>query len=178
MKGAETIQSQSQECVLFVPVCQWEMAGRGERCNLETDFRQIQAKGQRSQQGAFFMGACDPFTFNRFPAGLSFPARASCGCGKWWSATQEADILCQLGHVDSVGGEVPEHLDKLIWESVEVDVELAVCERGNVSMRGHTIACTWIGLDNSLSTSFLVYVSSVLLSCTICTTCSRSSSPS
>jgi hypothetical protein len=28
-----------------------------------------------------------------------------------------------------VRGEVPEHLDKLIGESVEVDVELAVCER-------------------------------------------------
>ena len=74
------------------------------------------------------------FSFTSFPAGLSFPARASCGCGEWWSATQKADILCQLGHVDSVGGEVPEHLDKLVWEGVEVDVELAVCGKGNVSM--------------------------------------------
>lgn len=69
-----------------------------------------------------------PSSFTGFPAGFSFPARASCRCGECWSATQKADILCQLGHVDSVGGEVPEHLNQLIWEGVEVDVELAVVD--------------------------------------------------
>lgn len=118
-----------------------------------------------------------PSSTTRFPAGFSLSSRAPCGCEKWWSATQKADILCQLGHVDSVGGEIPEHLDKLVWKGVEVDVELAICA-GNISMLGHTIACSRAGLDNLLSTSFLVYVSSVLLSCTICTTCNRSSSPS
>ena len=39
----------------------------------------------------------------------------------------QVDFLCQLVHVDTVGREVPEHLDQLVREGVEVDVELAVC---------------------------------------------------
>ena len=35
-------------------------------------------------------------------------------------------LLSKHAHVDFVRGEVPEHLDQVVWEGVEVDVEFAV----------------------------------------------------
>ena len=43
------------------------------------------------------------------------------------TASDEGNFLRQLVHVDPVGSEVPEHLNQLVWEGVEVDVEFAVC---------------------------------------------------
>ena len=74
--------------------------------------------------------------------------------GKWRSTTQVTKLLGHGGHVDAVGGEVPQHLDELVREGVEVDVELAVC--WHVSNRSHSRETSPIYRRNSLSTSFLV----------------------
>lgn len=45
------------------------------------------------------------------------------------SSTSRVVVLGHIGHVDALLGEVPEHLDELVWEGVEVDVEFAICDR-------------------------------------------------
>lgn len=37
-----------------------------------------------------------------------------------------AGTLCHHTHIDALFGEIPEHLDELIWQGVQVDVEFAV----------------------------------------------------
>ena len=49
----------------------------------------------------------------------------------WWIWL--ADFLCHARHIHTLLGEVPEHLDELVGEGVEVDVELAICW-ANVSL--------------------------------------------
>jgi hypothetical protein len=80
-----------------------------------------------------------------------------------WSWTAKARLQLGLG-----GCEVPQHLDQRVGQGVEVDVEFAVC----ISL---ALIQTVVNA-NVLSTSFLVYVSLVLLSWTRVTTWSRSSS--
>lgn len=62
-------------------------------------------------------------------------------------------------------GEFPEHFDEIVGESVEIDVEFAFCRGIAVSDSG--ILCKHIKLNNSRSTSFLVYESGDLWSYTI-----------
>lgn len=49
-------------------------------------------------------------------------------------ASCSAGILCHHTHIDALFGEVPQHLDELIWQGVEVDVEFAVCVVAVVSI--------------------------------------------
>lgn len=77
----------------------------------------------------------------------------------WLAAAEDADVLCHGGHVDAVGGEVPQHLDQLVGEGVEVDVELAICDM-LVSMFSPHLkqapALSHCFAGDLLSTSFLV----------------------